>query len=236
MMETKKFRITFKETRCSRCGAIGHKGEYAYRVGSRIYCNNCVNQPSQPAPASRRQRHSEPAAQPASTKGAAFRCDDGVWRYEFGSVGEAVADALADHGLTEHNRKLVREGPLKELLSMQRAVKVRVQPDLVDGAIKTLASFAPAERLTETDREEGWLVVHTQADCAEEVNRLLAGAGIYASGLESGSDLEMLFLQLTGDQVAGSEGTFVGLGGPNGSAGADSGATDSATTGKGTAA
>ena len=122
--------------------------------------------------------------------------------------------------------KLVREGPLRELLSMQRVVKVRVRPNLVDAAIKALASFAPAERLTETDRDEGWLAVRAEADCAEEVNQLLAGAGIFASGLESGSDLEMLFLELTGGQAVSGEGTFVGLDAANGSA----------TVGKGTAA
>jgi hypothetical protein len=99
---------------------------------------------------------------------------------------------------------------------MQRVVKVGVRPELVDAAIKAIASFAPAERLTETDRDEGWLAIHADADCAEEVNRLLAGAGIFASGLESGSDLEMLFLQLTGGQAATGEGTFVGLGAANG--------------------
>jgi ABC-2 type transport system ATP-binding protein len=123
--------------------------------------------------------------------------------------------------------KLVREGPLKELLSMQRVVKVRVRPSLVDAAINTLASFAPAERLTETDRDEGWLAVHAESDCAEEVNQLLAGAGIFASGLESGSDLEMLFLELTGGHTVSAEGTFVGLDAP---------ANGSATNGKGTAA
>jgi hypothetical protein len=35
------------------------------------------------------------------------------------------------------------------------------------------------------------------ADRAAEVNRALTKAGIYASGLEAGSDLESLFLQLT---------------------------------------
>ena len=119
--------------------------------------------------------------------------------------------------------KLVREGPLKELLSMQRVVKVRVRPEMVEAAIKTLASFAPAERLTETDRDEGWLAVHADSDCAEQVNQLLAGAGIFASGLEAGSDLEMLFLDLTGGQTATGEGTFVGLGAANGSASAGKG-------------
>ena len=127
--------------------------------------------------------------------------------------------------------KLVREGPLKELLSMQAVVKVRVQPNQVDAAIATLAPlFAlaemAAERLTETDREEGWLTVHIAADRAEEVSQKLAGAGIYVSGMESGTDLEMLFLELTGGQAITGEGTFVGLGGT---------ANGSATTGKETA-
>ena len=124
--------------------------------------------------------------------------------------------------------KLVREGPLKELLAMQGVVKVRVRPNLVEAAIKTLEPLAAAERLTETDREEGWLAVHIEADRAEEVNQKLAGAGIYASGLESGTDLEMLFLELTGGQgLPGGEGAFVGLGASG---------NGSDTTGKETAA
>jgi ABC-2 type transport system ATP-binding protein len=111
--------------------------------------------------------------------------------------------------------KLVREGPLKELLSMEGVVKVRVRPNLVDAAIKTLAPLAKAELLAETDRDEGWLSVHLAADRAEDVNQTLAGAGIFASGLESGADLEMLFLDLTGGNGSpNGEGTFVGLAGP----------------------
>jgi ABC-2 type transport system ATP-binding protein len=123
--------------------------------------------------------------------------------------------------------KLVREGPLKELLSMQAVVKVRVQPNQVDAAVATLAPLFAAERLTETDREEGWLTVHIAPDRAQEVSQKLAGAGIYVSGMESGTDLEMLFLELTGGQAITGEGTFVGLGGT---------ANGSATTGKETAA
>jgi ABC-2 type transport system ATP-binding protein len=130
------------------------------------------------------------------------------------------------------NGKLVREGPLKELLSAQGVIKVRVRPNLVEAAIKTLADLAPAQRLTETDRDEGWLSVRLVADRAEDVNQKLAGAGIYASGLESGNDLEMLFLELTGGQGrAGGEGQFIGLSEANGG-GADGGASAE----KGTAA
>ena len=123
--------------------------------------------------------------------------------------------------------KLVREGPLKELLAMQGVVKVRVRPNLVDAAIAMLSPLAPSERLTETDRDEGWLAVRIAPDRAEEVTQLLARGGIYLSGLESGNDLEMLFLELTGGQALTGEGTFVGLGGP---------ANGNATSGKETVA
>jgi ABC-2 type transport system ATP-binding protein len=123
--------------------------------------------------------------------------------------------------------KLVREGPLKELLATQGVVKVRVQPDRVDAAIATLAPEFPAGRLTETDRDEGWLSVRIEPNRAEVISQKLAGAGIYVSGLESGTDLEMLFLELTGAQAATGEGSFVGLADSNGGG---------ATAGKGTAA
>jgi len=51
--------------------------------------------------------------------------------------------------------KLVREGPLKEMLESQGVVKARVRPNLVDAAIETLKPLAGSERLTETDRDEG---------------------------------------------------------------------------------
>ena len=39
----------------------------------------------------------------------AIPCEDGVWRYEFGSVGEATVDALADFAQNEENRKALTE-------------------------------------------------------------------------------------------------------------------------------
>ncbi|HEY5473233.1 MAG TPA: hypothetical protein VIK32_08585, partial [Candidatus Limnocylindrales bacterium] len=51
-------------------------------------------------------------------------------------------------------------------------------------------------------------------DRAGEINRALGGAGIWATGLESGSDLERIFLELTGGEpTKGGEGTFFGLAG-----------------------
>jgi hypothetical protein len=53
---------------------------------------------------------------------------------------------------------------------------------------------------------------------------MLAGANIWAIGLESGNDLEMLFLELTrGEAVTTGEGTFFGTAGAEAGAGSSKG-------------
>jgi ABC-type multidrug transport system ATPase subunit len=103
--------------------------------------------------------------------------------------------------------RLVREGTLDSMLSDQGVVRVRV-PRAGEPEARTLL-----ERLARTDVAEGggadvWLAVHVEPNRAGEVNRLLAEAGVYASGLESGTDLENLFLQLTGGGEPSAEGGF----------------------------
>ncbi len=101
--------------------------------------------------------------------------------------------------------KLVREGPIETLLSGEGQVRVRVAANEIERAVATLAPLGVAARVDGSDdgrpagpaNEIGWLVVPIEPSRAAEVNRALAGAGIYASGLESGSDLESLFLELT---------------------------------------
>jgi ABC-2 type transport system ATP-binding protein len=112
--------------------------------------------------------------------------------------------------------KLVREGTLDSLLTSEAVVRVRVPRANVDAATTTLAQIgtaAPAAGAAgDDDGPNIWLRVQATPDRAADVNRALAGAGIYASGLESGSDLENLFLELTGGEPqAGSEGTFQGI-------------------------
>ena len=75
------------------------------------------------------------------------------------------------------------------------------------------AARALLERIARTDTGaesdgDSWLAVHVEPGRAADVNRALAEAGVFASGLESGTDLEMLFLQLTGGTAASNEGTF----------------------------
>ena len=104
--------------------------------------------------------------------------------------------------------RLVREGTLDELLNDQGTVRVRVPTDVVDAARTALAALAGVET-GEPDDGEAWLTVHVEPSRAADVNRTLATAGIYASGLESGTNLEHLFLELTGgDENGSTEGTF----------------------------
>ena len=101
--------------------------------------------------------------------------------------------------------KLVREGRIETLLSGEGRVRVRVTTDEIERAIGALAPLGVAARIDGSDagrpagpaNEVGWLEVPIEPARAADVNRALAGAGIYASGLESGSDLESLFLELT---------------------------------------
>jgi len=113
--------------------------------------------------------------------------------------------------------RLVREGTMQELLGSQQVVRVRVPRDASAAAIDVLGSIGTATVGAaggpEADPDAVWLFIPAAPNRAAEVNRLLASGGIYASGLESGSDLEKLFLELTGGEpVPGSEGTFQGIG------------------------
>jgi ABC-type multidrug transport system, ATPase component len=104
--------------------------------------------------------------------------------------------------------KLVREGTLDVMLNDQGVVRVRIPAAQLREAH---AILEPMAKIDDGSPAEGdpWLTVHLEPSRAAEVNRRLADAGVYASALESGTDLELLFLQLTsGDGNGSHEGTF----------------------------
>ena len=110
--------------------------------------------------------------------------------------------------------RLVREGPIEAMLEGEGVIRVRVAPTEVAETRRILESLAPGAVAKPLD-EEGWLAMPLETGRAAEANRALASAGIYASGLESGNDLESLFLTLTagGDSASNHEGTFFGSAG-----------------------
>jgi ABC-2 type transport system ATP-binding protein len=108
--------------------------------------------------------------------------------------------------------RLVREGTLDSMLRDQGVVRVRVPQASVPAAREVMERVATVDAGAIAD-EDAWLAVHVEPNRAGEVNRLLAEAGIYASGIESGTDLEDLFLELTGGETS-AEGGFGAIGGP----------------------
>jgi ABC-2 type transport system ATP-binding protein len=109
--------------------------------------------------------------------------------------------------------RLVREGPVSELLREAGSVRVRVATDEVGPAAEALLPVTGGGAVVPgSGPEAGWLTVRIDPARGAEVNRALAGAGIYASRLETGTTLEGLFLELTGTRpdvaaAAGADGS-----------------------------
>jgi ABC-2 type transport system ATP-binding protein len=93
--------------------------------------------------------------------------------------------------------RLVREGSMQELLAGEGIVRVRVEPAVVAAAAAALGRLTTPERVLASAGEAGWISVQITPDRSAEVNRTLADAGIYASVVSAGNDLEELFLTLT---------------------------------------
>jgi ABC-2 type transport system ATP-binding protein len=96
--------------------------------------------------------------------------------------------------------RLVREGPIDALLRAEGSIRIRVAPDQVAVAVPRLeqAAGAGAVEASIDGPEAGWIVVRTDPDRSAELNRALAEGGVYASRIETGTNLEALFLELTG--------------------------------------
>jgi hypothetical protein len=107
------FTVRYKTHRCRHCGCELSTGSTAYRVKSRIYCPACADADDRDERPSKPQRKVAP---PDPTKGGgampgencATQCADGVWRYECGSVTEAVKDALDDYAQNANTQEYLR--------------------------------------------------------------------------------------------------------------------------------
>jgi len=108
---------------------------------------------------------------------------------------EQLADVV---GIVDRGR-LIKEGPLSEMLAAAGRIRVRVPRDEMSRAAAVLRAMAPDKPLYGVDSgpQAGTFTVSIEGARASHVNRALAEAGIYASMIEPGSDLEHLFLQLT---------------------------------------
>jgi ABC-2 type transport system ATP-binding protein len=97
--------------------------------------------------------------------------------------------------------RLIREGTVESLLREEGSIRIRVAAAEVATAAGILASAAgPGSVTPEDGPEAGWLAVRVDPGRSSELNRALAGAGVFASRIEGAANLESLFLELTGSQ------------------------------------
>jgi len=107
---------------------------------------------------------------------------------------QQLADVV---GIVDHGR-LVREGSLGELLSEGGHVRVRVAEPEVPTALSALSSLGvPTSAHPAEETGSAWIEVRIAPSRGADVNRALVAAGVYASAISSGSDLESVFLSLT---------------------------------------
>jgi ABC-2 type transport system ATP-binding protein len=107
---------------------------------------------------------------------------------------QQLADVV---GIIDRGR-LVREGPMDQLLAEGAQVRVRVHPQDIQQALVVLSALTPDMVAPPHDGPAaGWITLKLSVDRSGEVNRLLADNGVYATALEAGNDLESVFLTLT---------------------------------------
>jgi ABC-2 type transport system ATP-binding protein len=95
--------------------------------------------------------------------------------------------------------RLVREGRVDDLLRETGTLRIRVTPGEIPVAGPALEGAAGQGAVAVLDGPDpGWLEVRVDPARAAELNRALAGVGVYASRIEPGTTLEARFLELTG--------------------------------------
>jgi ABC-2 type transport system ATP-binding protein len=105
-------------------------------------------------------------------------------------------------GIIDHGR-LIREGRIGELLATGASVRIRVRVDEAVQAGEVLSRIAGPEAVERRDDDGGsWFSVRVDPERGADINRALAEASVFASRLEVGTNLEDLFLGLTGDPVS----------------------------------
>jgi len=120
---------------------------------------------------------------------------------------------LADVVGIVNGGRLIREGSLGELLNEGGHVKVRVAEVELPAAMGALGALgAPAVPRPAETPGLSWIDIRIHPTRAADINRALVAAGVYASAIESGSDLESIFLSLTAATTAPSAPATTGWG------------------------
>ncbi|MBX3066597.1 MAG: ABC transporter ATP-binding protein [Anaerolineae bacterium] len=92
---------------------------------------------------------------------------------------------------------VIAEGTVADLLSAQGVIRIRLQKEELENAQRVLTENGWSEKVSVVG---DLLEVSAQAEQGRDLNRLLAGQGIYASEIVAEKrSLEEIYLELTGD-------------------------------------
>jgi ABC-2 type transport system ATP-binding protein len=107
---------------------------------------------------------------------------------------------LADEVAIINEGQLVRNGKLSEMLAIGGLIRIHVAAAELPTAQSSLEQLlgAAAVHLPDNGMGPGWIEISSASDRASEVNRTLAGVGVFPDRVETGDGLEHLFLSLTG--------------------------------------
>jgi ABC-2 type transport system ATP-binding protein len=107
---------------------------------------------------------------------------------------------LADEVAIINEGRLVRQGKLSEMLAVGGLIRVHVADGELPAARSSMERLLGAGAVSVPDNGmgPGWIELSSASERASEVNRTLAGVGVFADRLETGDGLEHLFLSLTG--------------------------------------
>jgi len=112
----------------------------------------------------------------------------------------AEMQQLADEVAIINQGQLVRQGKLSEMLATGGVIRVHVATEELPTARTSLEQLlgVDAVNVPQNGMGPGWIELSSASDRASEVNRTLAGVGVFPDRLETGDGLEHLFLSLTG--------------------------------------
>ena len=106
-------------------------------------------------------------------------------------------EQVSDRVIIIRRGEMVRQGTVRDLVQQGGVVVVRVDPGQINGAVETLRRVRGVEQLN-PGAEPGEILVSAPAELGGDLNRALAGQGIWATAIAPrANSLENIFLQLT---------------------------------------
>lgn len=114
---------------------------------------------------------------------------------------------VSDRVIIIRRGEMVQQGRVRDLTQKGGVIEVRVEPQEVTPAVETIRRIGGVTNIQPGD-EDGDIVVSAEPQVGRDINRALAGVGIWASAVSPRANtLENIFLELTEGSSPGEQET-----------------------------